>query len=891
MFRFLTIWRFAVAALLLVPCLVKAEIPIGPLPRDVMPLHYDVSLNIQPEQPRFSGEVQIQIDIKKACSFFWIHGQNLTVRSSTIQTADGKSIPVKWTQVDPEGVVKIVAPRTLEPQKATLQVSYDAPFDDQLEGLYRVKESSEWYAFTQFETDYARRCFPSFDEPSFRAPFQFTLTIGEKNEAISNTMPAEVKVLKNGLKQIRFEETASLPTYLLAILVGPFDIVKAPDIPASPMRRKPIPLRGVAVHGKGPKLKYALAHIPEFFQRLEDYFGIAYPFPKLDVIAVPDCDYGAMENAGAITFDEYSLLLDEKNAPVAQVRELALSLSHELSHQWFGDLVTIRWWNDIWLNESFATWMESKIVDGWNPAYRTRLSEFEYTTVAMRTDSLEAAHALRQPVDRANDAESLFDSISYAKGGAVLSMFERYLGKDRFQRGIRHFLEKRRFSSATAEDFLGDLSESSDPETRSAFETFLFQSGVPYVDVTLSCQGAKNTVTLQQSRYAPLGSNADLHRLWQVPMCLHYENDQVREQCVLLKQQKSTLSLEGKGCPSWILPNADGAGYFRWNLPAQYYTKLQRPNLPLSLSEQLAIADAIQASFAAGRISAAQAYDGLSHFATSNERAIAGIPMSVLRFTLNSLLPPEMAPALRAYATKLYKPVYTKLGFDSRPGDDDNVRLLRADVVNFLAFIARDPDVRQKAKEHATALLGANGKLDPKAVDPDLVSTVLGVALEEKGAPYFEQLAGLLKTTTDSSQRDELLSALSESTDPALSPKILALSLDPRLRTDEADLPIFYQMAHPQTREVAWKWLRTNFDRFADRVSVSQMSGLPLVARRFCDPAKAEEAKVFFKQHLNRIPGGASSLDEALESVHICATRVSRQSADARHFFAQYSSH
>lgn len=881
------------ATLMLVPVILVADVPLGPLPRTVLPLHYDLSLTILPERARFTGDVKIQIEIKSRCSFFWIHGKNLSIREASLQLADGKSIPVQWAQVDPSGVAKIVAPRMLDPQKALLSLSYDAPFDDQLNGLYRLQEDSQWYAFTQMETVYARRCFPSFDEPSFRTPFQITVNIGPHNEAVSNTLPVSEKVLKNGLRQIRFAETASLPTYLLAIVVGPFDIVKAPDIPASPMRSHPIPLRGIAVRGKGVKLKYALAHIPEFFQRLEDYFGVAYPFDKLDVIAVPDCDYGAMENAGAITFDEYSLLLDEKTAPVAQVRELALSLSHEISHQWFGDLVTIRWWDDIWLNESFATWMESKIVDAWNPGYRSRLSEFEYTTVAMRTDSLKAAHSLRQPVNVAADAESLFDSISYAKGGAVLSMFERYLGKDRFQRGIRYFLEKRRFTSATSEEFLSDLSESSDPEARGAFETFLFQAGVPFVEVGVACQRGKNVVTLTQSRYLPLGSAADPHRLWQIPMCLHYESDkELHEQCVLLKQEKNTLQLRGHGCPAWILPNADGAGYFRWNLPVQWYSKLGQPNVPLSLSEQLAIADAIQASFAAGRISATQAFDALSRFASSKERAIAGIPMSVLRFTLNSLLPQDLAPALRVYADRLYKPAYARLGFDLKKTDDDNARLLRADVIDFLAFTAKDPEVRKSALERARAFLGigTDGKLHRDAVDPDLIATVLGVALEQEGAPFLDKLSSLLKKTTDSPLRNDILSAIGESSDPSLTLKILQLSFDPGLRTDEADTPIYGQMRHPETRETAWRWFRANFDRLTGRVSASQKSELPMVARRFCSPEKSAEVKAFFQQRMDRMPGASSSLAETLESIDLCASRARLQSDGVREYFSRKNS-
>jgi alanyl aminopeptidase len=867
-------------------------VPLGRLPETVRPLRYDLSLTILPEQKRFSGDVRIEIQINKKCSEFWIHGKNLRVRSASLLLADGRAIPVRYVQRDAEeGVAQIVAPEMLEPQQVLLAIGYDAPFDDQLEGLYSVEEDSDHYAFTQFESIFARLCFPSFDEPSFRTPFDVTLVVAENNHAISNAQTIAETPLENGLKKVRFAQTPPLPTYLLAFAVGPFDVLKAPDIPASSVRGFTVPLRGVAARGKGEKLKYALARVPEFFQRLENYFGIAYPFSKLDVIAVPDFDYGAMENAGAITFDEYELLLDE-NAPVEQVRNFALTMTHELSHQWFGDLVTIRWWDDVWLNESFATWMESKIVQEWNPSYRSSLSGLEYAIVAMRTDSLQAAHALRMTVDNGSDAEAQFDSIAYAKGGAVLSMFESYLGKERFQKGIRHYLEKRRFTSATSEEFLTDLSEATDPDVRGAVETFLFRSGVPLVDVAVDCSGNRTLVTLNQSRYLPLGSTADPQRLWQIPVCLRYETGvDIRKRCVLLAQKQTEVELDGAGCPRWILPNAESAGYYRWNLAPQWYEKVE--DAPLSLPEKLAVADSLQASFAGGRLSLSSALEALTPFASSEERAVASVPMGALQFTLDSLLSPETVPALRSYADERYKGTYERLGFDPKENDDDNARLLRSDVVAFLAFVARNPEVRREADRHARAFLGfgTDGKLHRDALDRNLIGVALGVGLQENGPAFLDALIDILKHSPDTALRDGILTALGSAIDPSLSPRILALTFDPVLRQGEADLPLFYQMRHPETRDIAWSWFRRNYDQIVRRLPASDLGYLPLVARRFCSETRANEVKAFFQPRLNRLPGAEEGLAESLESISLCAARARAQSAEARQFFSSSGSH
>ena len=396
------------------------------------------------------------------------------------------------------------------------------------------------YAYTQFESIAARDAFPCFDEPGFKIPFDTTLVVPAGDEAVANTHEIERKT-EGGSLRVHFAPTLPLPSYLVAFAVGPLEIVPAPDVPPNAVRKRPLPLRGVTTKGHGKEIAYALAHAGEILAVLEQIFGIEYPYDKLDILAVPDKG-GAMENPGAVTFADELLLFDEKTAPVWQKRAYASVVAHEFAHQWVGDLVTAAWWDDIWLNEAFATWIGSKAADTWDPKVEAKLELLEGIQGAIGADALVSARAIRQPIESNNDIENAFDSITYEKGGGVLSMFERWVGADTFQRGLHEYLSQHRFGNATADDFLSAESTASGKDVKTAFHTFLDQPGVPFVEAEVQCGDGGPRLHLKQSRYLPLGSTGDPNKTWQIPVCARYQTGKdVKEACVLLADHEGDI--------------------------------------------------------------------------------------------------------------------------------------------------------------------------------------------------------------------------------------------------------------------------------------------------------------------------------------------------------------
>ncbi|HET9680018.1 MAG TPA: M1 family metallopeptidase, partial [Gammaproteobacteria bacterium] len=492
-------------------------IPTGRLPQTVIPQHYTVDLTMNPDEPTFSGHTEIAVKITEPVDTIWLHGKDLRVSKATLKLASGDTVPVDYQQVKDFGVVKLALPQTVQPQAATLIFDYTADFSKGLLGAYRVQEDGEWYVFTQFEPTAARMVFPSFDEPAFKTPYDITITAPAGDKVVANTPQIDSKTLDNGMVQHVYATTKPLPTYLIAFAAGPLDIVEYAAIPPNDVRDHPVPLRGVTVKGKGDQIAYALENTAGIVKALENYFQIPYPYQKLDIIAVPDFGAGAMENAGAITFREVLLLIpDPENAPSWQLEAYAGVMAHELAHQWFGNLVTMPWWNDIWLNEAFATWMAAKAVESWDPSLPVKQDIASRISRAMGADSLATARQIRQPIKSHHDIHNAFDGITYSKGGSVLLMFEQYLGEETFREGIQYHLKRFANGNADVFDFLESLSHAAGKDITPAFKTFLFQAGIPLIEFDVNCDEGKPTVTLSQSRYVPLGSTANTDQQWKV---------------------------------------------------------------------------------------------------------------------------------------------------------------------------------------------------------------------------------------------------------------------------------------------------------------------------------------------------------------------------------------
>ncbi len=863
----------------------------GRLPADLVPLRYELALTILPDEPAFTGTARIGVRLAQPRDVIWIHGKDLRVGEVEVRPAGGAPLSGRWEQVD-EGLARIALESAIGPGEAEIRIAWSAGFRDDLDGLFRVGAGGQAYAFTQFEPLSARSAFPCFDEPSLKTPFDVSLTVRADHEAIANSRATEESDAGEGLKTIRYATTPPLPTYLVAWAVGPLDVVDAPAIAPNDVRSSPLPFRGVAVRGRGPELAYALEHTPALLALLEDYFGSPYPYDKLDVIAIPGFN-GAMENAGAITFADTILLVDAETAPARQKQWFAYTMAHELAHQWFGNLVTMAWWDDLWLNEAFASWMETKIVGRWRPDWQADRDEVEWVLEAMQADSLASARFIRQPIESEHDIHNAFDWITYTKGAGVLRMVERWLGEDAFRQGIRRYLEARRFGSATASDLTAALSEAAGRDTSGPMQSFLLQSGIPFVEVRLDCpQGAPPAVVFEQSRYLPAGSEAEAARTWSVPVCIAYGSGGERRQaCLLLTDRTGGGPLDGEACPDWVMPNADAAGYYRWTEPPELLERLRTSGLSaLTVPERMSVADNLAAAFAAGRTPAADVLASLEPLARDDARHVATAPIGLIEGVGEHLVDDAARPRFERWVRGLYGRRAARLGWQPRPGEGPGDAILRAELLEVMALVARDPGTRREAARRARRLLGVggDGALARDAAPADLVQTVLVVAAEDGDAALFDAMEAHLHATEDGMLRRQLLRALGSFRAPELAARARALTLDARLRPDERFRPLRAQLDDPATREDAWRYLTEQYDAIAARAGSSiWMANLPGLADVFCTAERASEVERFFAPRVSELSGGPRNLASAVETIRLCAALVDAQRQSTAAFFAR----
>lgn len=860
-------------------------VPTLRLPADVHPLAESIDLQLDPSATAYGGSVDIDVKLDAPRSTVWLHGKDFTVTRASLTPEGAAPIQAKWAERHETGVASLSLASPVPAGKARIHVEFTAPFQRGGHGLYRASEDQTEYVFTQFEAIAARQAFPCFDEPSFKIPFTVSIVAPDAMTAVANTREASRAPERAGWTRFAFAPTQPLPSYLVAFAVGPFDVVPASDVPADGVRTRPLPLRAITPRGRGKDVAYALSHTGEILSLLEKYTGIEYPWDKLDIVAVPGKG-GAMENAGLVTFGEQLVLMDPATAPVSQRRAYAGVMAHELAHQWTGDLVTMSWWDDTWLNEAFATWLGAKIVESFDPTMHAALGLLRGGLRAMSVDSLASARAIRQPITSTHDIENAFDTITYSKGGAVLDMFERWVGADAWQKGLHAHLEAHRFGNATADDFLQAENDASGRDVKSAFHTFLDQPGVPLVTVSEECASwdPKRGLGLHQSRFVPLGSKADPGASWQVPVCVRAGEG---VHCTLMADRDAFIALPREGgCPAYLFPNVDGAGYYRFALSNAELQSLRTRGMgKLSDREKLVYGGSLRAAWSGGTTPMKDVMLAVEPLARDPLPAIAEEPMGYVSVARDWLWSDPLRARVERYGRGLYAAVGARLGWEPKKDEDDETRLLRGSVLSFLATTAQDPGVRAEAKKRGLAYV-KDGVVHPEAVDPNLAGTALWVVGEEADRATWDALRALLGKTQDEAVRGRLVRALSVARDPVLAAAAREMILDPSLRDTEVLVPLCVQIDRPGTRDAAWAWMKEHYDAVLARMP-RHHSGVQLVgaADRFCDADHARDVEAFFTPKIESIEGGPRALAETLEDVHLCIARRTASESSARGFF------
>ncbi len=871
-----------------------AEIPKGQMPDSIRPSHYQLDLKIIPVEGEFDGEVTIDLTFDVTTDYMWLHGQDMTVSSSELTLANGKVIPVTYEQVDPTGIVKLSFPEQVGPGNAKLRIAYKGKVSDALQGIYRVKDGEHSYTYTQFEAIDARRAYPGFDEPGFKVPYDIILTVPTGFEALANTPETGRTDLGNGFTRMTFDTTKPLPSYLVAFAVGPFDIVEWEDLPKTAVRDRTVKLRGIASKGKGKKLAYALENTAMVLESLEDYFQIPYPYQKLDILAVPDFAYGAMENAGAITYREQLLLLDE-NSSLGQKKAYMGVHAHELAHQWFGNLVTPVWWNDIWLNEAFATWMGNTALDNVLPEHKFRQNLLRGALGAMRGDSLVSSRQIRQPILSNDDIVTAFDGITYRKGGGVLAMIEAFMGPEQFRAGINNYMTRFTFKNASSNDFITAIGEKSDTvpmeDIRAAFDSFLEQPGIPYLDVKTSREDGKTMVTVNQSRYLPLGSKGDTDKSWKVPACFGYAiAGKAHKYCTLLDQKEMIFALPESGNLDYLMPNLNGAGYYRYSLDAKAWSDLFSNQNNLSAESMLSLTNSFAAAVDAGKMDFSALVAVAPAVIKSDSYRVSTSPMSSLRFMFEKVAGNKTdRTKLSALSVKLYSDKLAGIGFEAKADDSGEVTSLRQALVGHLAFRGKDKAVRTKLTEMAKRYVGfgSDNQIHADQVDNSLVSRALIVGAEDIGVGFGRHLFDLYLKSTDGTVRGRLLQAMASTQDAGFASEVRELILTENMRANEVGTALFYQMYTDELRDDAWVWFQENFEGVKARIPGFSQSQITSFAGDYCTLAKRDEIKTFFEPRIKTIAGGARSLAQTLETIELCVAKVEFHGPKLTRFLAQ----
>jgi cytosol alanyl aminopeptidase len=845
------------------------------LPTFALPTGYEIRLQLTPDKDTFTGNVDIDLSIKQSTSVLWLNADKITIERASLFTG-GQTLTAKVLP-QPKDLVGFSFEHAVGAGPARLHIAYQGEVSRKdMAGIFQIKDGDHWYIYSQFEDISARRAFPCFDEPGYKVPWKVTLSVPQGDRAFSNTPLVSEANDANGMKTVKFTETKPLPSYLVAVAVGPLDIVDAGSAAA-----KHTPIRIIVPRGRGAEAEYVAHTTPEILNLLEKYFGIPYPYEKLDEVAIPLADY-AMEHPGLVTYGAGFFLLKPEQATLYGKRLITSVIAHELAHQWFGDLVTMAWWDDTWLNEGFASWMANKIVMDYRPAWKVGIEALNDSQSAMKTDELISARKVRQPIASNDDIANAFDDITYNKGAAILNMFESYMGPDKFQRGIRRYLLKHAWGNATSADFLASLG-GEDPAIAKAFSTFLDQPGVPLVSARLRCQSGAPQLELTQQRFVPRGSQGSPNQLWNIPVCVKYPGGTGEaRQCMLMTTKMASLPIsQSQGCPSWTYANAGEASYYRVLYTEENLSALLKSERTLSEIELVGLIGDV-AALTKAYMPLGEAMALVPKFAQTPSRPAVSKTLSIAGGLGDHLVPAELDPQYQSYLSDLYKQRALELGWKDRANEDSEDRLLRPDLVDVMANEAEDPAFVEEATKLAQAWFD-----DHKAVDRDMLRVVLDSAAQHGDKALFDRLHAQAKTETDERIEAQLLTAMGSFRDPAIIKAAVSLLL-----TDEFDirqsLNILFAATSDEKRDVEYGWLKENWDALVAKMPTDYGASIPFTVQGYCDAQHLEDAKSFFTGRATKFTGGPRNLDKALERISLCIANKEANQPSVEEFLKSY---
>jgi puromycin-sensitive aminopeptidase len=838
------------------------------LPRSVIPARYEIRLVPDLDTARFTGGEVISVTVAEPVETFVLNAAELTIHRASLELESGNTLEPS-VSLDAETERCLLTFDQKVPQgNHRLRLSFEGTLNDKLRGFYRSRYrlpggEDRWMAATQFEATDARRAFPCWDEPSFKAVFSCTLVVPAGVTALSCTAVASEEVQENH-KVIRFADTIPLPTYLVAFIVGELEATE-PELVGK------TPLRVWCVPGKLPLARFARDIAAFSLKFFEDYFGINYPGDKLDLAAIPDFAAGAMENFGLITFRETALLVDPETATLAEQERVADVVAHENAHMWFGDLVTMSWWNGLWLKEAFATFMEMMAVDAWKPRWR-RWDAFGVSrSAALLVDGLQSTRSVEFTVQAPHDAEAMFDVLTYEKGCSVLRMLEQYLGPDLFRTGVYLYLERHAYGNTDTADLWTALGEAAREPIPAVMDGWIFQPGYPLLTAELEGEG---TLVLRQRRFTYLpptsGDQADqiARQQWKVPVQVRFiGKGEAQHERLLLGADPARLPLP-EGFQAALI-NEGGHGFYR-----VHYT----PSLLLDLLNQVAggrlspierfnLVNDSWALVLAGLMSLTDDLDLTSHFKGERDKNVWAILSSSFH-ALNRIIADEDRPGLAALVRDRASQAAAHLGWSPQAGEDEPTGQLRGDLLRLLGTLGEDGPTQSKAAEvHAAALK------EPASVPASVASAAVAILAHTGDDASYEDFLSRYRAGRTPQEEQRYLYALTGFRADHLVQRTLDLTLGGPVRTQDAPFVVRSLLMSPHGRARAWAFFKHNWEQMKKEYPVPGF-------RRMCEgviglatPEREQDVHAFFQT--TGLDLGGKILAQYLEQLRIAvALRV-----------------
>jgi aminopeptidase N len=874
------------------------------LPAGIRPEHYRLTLTPDLRAATFSGEETIDLILDAPSKtvtlnaaeikFGEVKAYCLPVATYDYGKLGSQPIPLSALQADKH---PRIATTTLDPGKeqatftfaselpagrVSLTIRYTGVLNDKLRGFYLSKTKMRNYAVTQFEPTDARRAYPSFDEPALKATYDVTLVVDAGDTAISNTniisdKPGPVA----GKHTLRFATTPKMSTYLVAFLVG--------DFKCSEGKSDGVPIRACSTPDKVELTKFALESAKYVLHYYNAYFGIKYPMPKLDMVALPDFEAGAMENFGCITYRETDLLVDSKTGNIPEKKRVAVVVAHEMAHQWFGDMVTMQWWDNLWLNEGFATWMQTKPVAEWKPEWNFPQDDAQDLDQTLNLDAQKTTRTIRATANTPDEINEMFDGIAYGKAGAVIGMVEHYLGKEAFRQGVHNYLQAHLYANATAEDFWNAQTTNSHLPVDKIMSSFVTQPGVPLL--TLSERQAGGD-PVAQSRFflsstATRGFTATDGKVqqderWTVPVCLKTSDKPI---CHVLKPEDSSILLPMDVGLPMLYANAGGKGYYRTSYtPKQYSAIVAKAETALTPPERIGLLGDRWALVRSGQATVGGYLDLVLALKQDPNAAVLDLAHRQLEKVDSDIATEEDRAEFAAVVRRQFGPVYAALGSPVK-GEPFDRQQLRGTLFEMLGA-AQDPAVVAQAQQLTTRVFAVDNKKD-KTLDATLSDSAVLVSASNGDAALYDKLLAVSRNSGDPGEKTDALRTLGRFRDPALVKRTLDYLVSGEVRNQDTWILLVALLRDRATRDQTWDYMQKNWDKVHAQLTVSSGAEVVRATGNFCTVRQRDEVIDFFSTH--KIEAAERTLAKAVDSINDCVQLRSSQEADFQRWLATQS--